>query len=564
MSTMTLSVVRDTFASSNSPDTNYSNTASFEFILSVSDMAFYQFSLDSVLTAKKINKATLNLYVKSDQGQFLNSILAARYVCDPDALDRLTYSNKNSIGTEGSYTQKSINTQLTSSVTAISVDVTDLVTGAISDESITFSIKSQRAAYTYMAKEGGYTAQLAVEYEDIAAVDPTIIGPSDIYIKQGNPVNFSWIYNSESVATQASALLEWKKADDSSWTVINIVGDSENYQLDSTDMPIGLIDWRVKTTDSAGQQSGYATAQFTIIGKPGLPVITDCKNAALTEIKWNAVEQDAFEIYLMQGDAVLDYCRRSTRESAYRPNLFLEDGTYEVRLQVMNQYNIWSGHTSKMFTVSSEKPEKPTITAAADLDSIVITAIYTTEKAALYRSEDGKKYDPIAIIEETEYRDEEVKPGINYLYFLRAYEQGYMDSDTVSGKVFYDGIVISGEAGKVSIRRSTEEFIPFVESRSNDSQLIHYAGRKNPVRECGEFVERTIERVLFVTEEENEILLQLMKEPVLYRDDRRRCFWADMAGYSIENAHVNRGYTVSLLFTEIDHDSEVVLNEVIG
>lgn len=256
---------------------------------------------------------------------------------------------------------------------------------------------------------------------------------------------------------------------------------------------------------------------------------------------------------LIKDGIVIDNNRLSTADSMYLPNLFLKDGTYEFRIRIMNSYNLWSDYTSKIFTISTSKPAKPSIKTLLNGSEVMIVS---EQKGYLYRVEDGVNTLIKVFDEAGTYIDKHIKSNVKTGYFLRVYDKGYTDSSISYVVPKYYGFILENEILKLNIFKSKEDYVPFSQSVSKTQSLNYYSGREYPVEEIGEFKEMSITRTFYADIKEYSKLLEMRysNSPLLYRDDKERRFKCTITSMIISNEFLDQGYNVSITLNKLNEE----------
>lgn len=442
-----------------------------------------------------------------------------------------------------------------SSTYSTSADVTSLLQNNIINDIFTVAINLRCNYLNTRIRGYGSTSPitLEIEYENVIPDPPTLMYPVDVYLNQDLPISFKWVYNTQSGAKQAKVELEWKKNSDSVWTPLATVSSSNTYIASANAFPVSQIDWRCRTTDELGQVGEYSSASFLIKGKPLAPFITNIANDSLTTIEWNATDQIAREIMLIKNGVVIDSSRQSTADNTYLPNLFLDDGTYEFRIRIMNSYNLWSDYTSKIFNISTNKPSKPAIKTLLNGSEVTIIS---EQAGYLYRVEDGISVLIHVFSEAGSYIDREVKSNVKTGYFLRVYNVGFTDSSINYVVSKYHGFILDNGIVKVNIYKSKEDYVPFSQSLLKVRSLNHYSGREFPVEEIGEFKEMIISRTCYVDLKQYNKMLELYysSSPIIYRDDKGRRFQCSIESINITNEFLDRGYNIVFTLNKLNEE----------
>lgn len=564
MSTVQIGVSHDGWISQYRPDTVLSGAKLYSaspFYLNIGNgsnvTAYLQFEVPKAVLLKKITRATLYYYVNDDYFGVAYGNLDVAY--NPfliGSLEGVTYNTVNHY-TVGE--AKVVNRRL-DRPQWISEDVTDIfqnnIVNGIFAVLVSCGLLSSADKYvTYLGgKSGNNASYMVVEYEEVEQLPPTVSYPSGVYVREGEPVTFSWIYNSLTQATQAGATIQWRVKGTTDWNTISV--DSEaHYYISDAIFPQGTIEWRVCVTNSIDETSAYSeSAEFTVQGKPTTPIFMDVENKCLPCIRWNAADQCAYEIELVHAGTKMVHETVYSCDSEYRPQAFL-NGTYTVTLRTRNSIDLWSDKASKTFVINPPVPAVPQVTMRQDGARIILDVEHEEgTKVAIIRNGEV-----IAITSESSYEDNTILSGVEYEYKVRAYSDGYADSATISGLAYYDGFILKGEEKEVNCTVSEQKFLNLSIQDEQEAELIHYEGRAFPVLEAGNSKKIVITRTVIVTDEQYRDLLEISKAPAHYRDKEGNGFACAVSIGSC-NRYMGMRYSLTLTMTRIDAE-EVLLNE---
>jgi len=542
MSKTTIYCTRDTYVSSSGKNTNYEGasrlltrrTGKTAVIgKDTKQTALLQFAIPKDIQYKHITKVALHYYFGSDlpDSAYWSGLYYTPYLID-NTTAAITY---NTVGTLGVLGETKYVDREYSPSEWISEDVTDIfinnMTNGIFSVFIGAGLGNSSDEYdaSYIGGiAGSKDSYLVITYEDVEQLAPTITYPSDVYVRQGEPVLFSWVYNSLTAATQASVTLEWKAESATEYNVLNLTQTAQSYMAD-IEFPAGTIDWRIKVTNDVGETSAYSNAKFVVIGKPSAPIITDVKNRALTEITWNASDQCVYDIAITDsvGNILLSETVHSG-ETTYKPQMFLANGTYNIRLRTKNSIELWSDYVSKTITINAVAPVQPTLALLPETAKVTISAGHAVgTKAAVLRSENGKDFEIISVLEDgvTDFVDNTVKSGVSYTYKVRAYAEGYADSASRSVSFNFEGMYLQGGGTLIHLTKAEDTFLTHSEALSQDVALTFYSGRKKPVAERGEHRTRTVQKKAFISFEEKDLFETIAaSEDAFYRDKDGNAF----------------------------------------
>ena len=571
-STITITCQYDTYLDASNPNSDLSNQSLLKSKRwyegdTISFVPIIQFNIPNAIKYAKILSARVNYTMQ--QVDNIDTIFGAHiraFSAKEIVVSSIRYSNYNTLGsfTEPLVIEDKVILSTVGggypSAYSTSADITSLLQNNIINDIFTIAI-NLRCNYPDTRIRGyGSTSPitLTIDYENVYPDAPTILYPVDVYLNQDSEVTFKWAYNTESGAKQNKYEIDWKKSGDNVWTnLVTGTGINNSYTARANTFPVTLIDWRCRTTDELGQVSEYSYAKFVIKGKPPAPAITEVKNDALTEIYWNSSDQVMYEIELLKNGLRLDYIKASLSERYYLPDMFLADGTYEFRIRIMNSFNLWSDFTSRIFTITTTKPNKANIKVSLNADKTTITS---DRAGYLYRIEEGNDILIHIFEDEGTYVDNEIRHGIRTGYFVRTYSNGYSDSDIQYLNAKIEGFIISNSEVSVNLNKSEEKYMSFHERIGKSKLLINYSGRSYPLEEVGEFETLEITRTCFITEREYMKLKRIYygASPIVYRDDRGRRITCSMSEPTIVNTFLNLGYNIDITFTKLE-ENEVKL-----
>lgn len=568
MATTTLNVSASTWifegnSSNHSGDTLLKTNMYYEG--QKNNIAVLQFTIPSAYRYKRITKATLRFYITGsgtavgvkiapyNAGAVLASLTGANIDAQGTLGERITVENSSGYG--GSYP-----TWKTADVTSL------LASNLYNNTYLTLFVSAFPGYPPSPAQIGGYghtnAAQLIIEYEDVTQLAPTPSYPVGAYVNENTDILFSWAWNSSTAAVQASVQLEYKLKSAANYTTVSLTQTSHTYTL-AGGLPQGAYQWRIKGTNDAGETSAYSeVAEFTVIGKPSVPVINTPANKSLTEITWQASDQNSFDITLTDsnGKQLINETVASSA-SLYKPNMFLK-GTYSVGIRYRNSTGLTSEWAYKAFSITAAGPAKPTMTLYGNGENarIVVTRDLST-RYALMRAEDANlNFKIVKVFDEDETIDRTAKFNTGYSYKVRAYvSAGYTDSDVAHFRCNSDRVALQTADIEIFLEASEENFYPYTEEATGEIAIFKCPGRDFPIVEHGEDDNWIFSSSLFATEEQKEKLRKISKENyIFYRDYSGRAFPVAIRTLSF-NRWMNKGYIANIEFVRIA-EREVVVN----
>ena len=524
MATVKATLVYDTYVSDAHKSTTYEN-ATYASLGKTYRIGVQQYNipkLDDIV----LNSAKLRLYVsESISGA---KVTAALYDQN-QKFSGLTYNDwipvmdRKILDAEGSFTF----TRGSSSYDEwIEIDIANLILGNIGKQNFTLGITTNKPTFTIIeTSRNTHPPEIVIDYQNATPFVPTIIYPDGEVLENAGTVRFQWRHNTSGGSAQSKFELGWKMQSESSWHTVTQSTTQQYYDINASSFQNGIVEWRVRTFNTKGLASDYATAQFFVVGKPGNPSIASIKNDAITEIAWtaNKSEEASARLEILQGGKVLISSGEIAAgiSDTWKPNIMLPNGAYTVTLEISNIYGIWSGKIAKTFNIGASAPARPQLQLYNQGDYTELIYSGPNTEYFVFRAEDGGAYIPIARTTDKRYEDYRVSSGKRYSYFVRAYAGGYSDSAPKDISICYPGYIISGLAGsrRVTAYLSSEEYINDELMEELDVSLSHYVGREYPVRESSGFRDASISLEFFLSQKNYRKLAEILgqNQPICIR-----------------------------------------------
>ncbi len=390
MATQTVQCKADTYVSFASPSGNFSslNSMLVHRILTSSSamMAFLQFDIP-LLVNKQITKVELKIHC-TQKGR-RSTIVAAQYAI-PVSVNTLTGNIVQSqyIDSDMAYSPTEITSPayVSDANEWIIWDITSIVTNALGTNNAVIGLQDltgeqsdDTEIWKFSSRESGNIPYIEITYNDAVPDLPTILYPNGDVIEKGNALTFRWKHNSLYDTGQTKYDFGWRQQGNASWTdALGVVSTVQSRTLDTSTMPTGIIEWRVRTYNANNAVSEYAYGAFELTGRPTAPIIDSMKNDAITEITWrsNEAETAIFRLWIYQGATLVHDSgeRPGGFTSSYIPNMMFPDGTYTVKMRIGSVYGVWSDEAARVFTISTPQMAKPGFSLSAAKAGIRITA----------------------------------------------------------------------------------------------------------------------------------------------------------------------------------------------
>lgn len=400
-----------------------------------------------------------------------------------------------------------------------------------------------------------------VVYEDVPPDAPTPKSPIGIYKDSKSVIRFEWQYNSDVGGEQKAFDLQWS-TDQANWTTVSQTTANNYYNMPADTLPSGNIYWRVRCYNEYNEVGPYCDIQsFYTIGAPAAPVLNAIPtNTARPTISWSAFSQQVYQLQVLSGDDVVydSGIVPGISIRSHKVKAWLDDGTYTVQLRIKNEYDLWSDWGSTAVTISTDKPEKPSIALQRSAYGVEITGT-----GLVYRSDyDKDEYICIGMADGS-YFDNTVRSKVEYKYFVRAISENdtYNDSDIKFIQAEFQHALIAPVSDLSNIfafTRSLNAPPKRTYNRQPGGAFVEYAGRTRPVWEPTEHVNAAWQMSFYLkawAEVEAFVALVDRKETVLYRDAKGRKVYGVLGNLSVTDER--GGYSVSFTLTEVDHSEEV-------
>jgi len=349
-------------------------------------MAFLQFDIP-LLVNKQITKVELKIHC-TQKGR-RSTIVAAQYAI-PVSVNTLTGNIVQSqyIDSDMAYSPTEITSPayVSDANEWIIWDITSIVTNALGTnnaviglQDLTGTQSDDTEIWKFSSRESTNIPYIEITYNDAVPDLPTILYPNGDVIEKGNALTFQWKHNSLYDTGQTKYDFGWRQQGNASWTdALGVVSTVQSRTLDTSSMPTGIIEWRVRTYNANNAVSEYAYGAFELTGRPTAPIIDSMKNDAITEIKWrsNEAETAIYRLWIYQGATLIHDSgeRPGGLTSSYIPNMMFSDGTYTVKMRIGSVYGVWSDEAARVFTISTPQMAKPGFSLSSAKTGIRITA----------------------------------------------------------------------------------------------------------------------------------------------------------------------------------------------
>ncbi|HUH57288.1 MAG TPA: hypothetical protein VL020_02100, partial [Pseudomonadales bacterium] len=372
---------------------------------------------------------------------------------------------------------------------------------------------------------------------------------------------FAWQYNSDVGGEQKKFDLQWS-VDQSDWTTISETTQNTYYDMPANTFPAGNIYWRVRCYNEYDEVGDYSAIQsFYAIGAPIIPSInTIPANSARPVITWSAFSQQVYQLQVLSGgDIAYDSgIVPGINIRSHKITAWLADGEYTVQMRIKNEYDMWSEWSTTTVTISTVKPDKPTLTLQQSAHGVEISAT-----GLVYRSEyDKDNFICIGTASGTFY-DNTVASGKEYKYFVRAVSanETYNDSDIKFIQSEFSHALIAPVSDLTNVFTFSHGLNgppKRTYNRQTGGATVQYAGRKYPVWEPTDHVSTGLSLQFYLEtwpEVEAFTAIYDLNNTVLYRDAKGRKIYGTLSNLSVADDIL--GYVISFTLNQVDYIEEL-------
>lgn len=471
----------------------------------------------------------------------------------------------------------------------ISYDGTDVV-GVISPVSAKFRYRAKGAgsyteitagatSYTLPANtlsDGNYEWQVEVTtnagttatstWMEITTIDATPIAtpvsPKNEYVNGEESTTFNWTHDISTGTVQTAADLQYS-ANGVDWlTLANVTGSANSVIIPASTFGGGNVYWRVRTYNANGIAGAWSNAaMFFAIAPVTPPVISSVTTGtARPTLTWTAAIQAGFKLEIDQNGKTI-YASGSVISTAkeHRITNYLDDGNYTARMMVYDNTGAESAWVTYNFSVVTNKPTAPALTATQISKGVALTVTGADEGTTVYILRDGA---PIA--KGTAFKD--FSTTGEHVYIARAIDTNHSYADSapvvVGPKIRFSLIAAASNLENcVSLIGNKGEPPKREYSWSPNGSLAFYAGSVSPVYEQSQQREESGNYSFsFLSKGDFDAFMSLANQhdTVLYRDRYDAKIWAVITGLSYAVTRITYDVTFSLLCVRhkegIDYD----------
>lgn len=182
---------------------------------------------------------------------------------------------------------------------------------------------------------------------------PVAVSPAGEYMDDAvQGITFVWKHANITGTAQTGWELSYSADSGASYTVLASANNADNsYQADAGTFSSGVIYWRVRTKNTDGAFGSYSGAAiFAIRRAPLAPVISYYDNKPLAKMRWQAKEQDGYEVAV---DGISLGVRYGTGKE-WQSDAVLTDGKHTLQVRIYNTYGDVSPWSSCEINVQNQ------------------------------------------------------------------------------------------------------------------------------------------------------------------------------------------------------------------
>lgn len=422
----------------------------------------------------------------------------------------------------------------------------------------------------------------AIEH-DHAPTEPTNLSPNGTVKDRAATVRFSWQHNdSNSNDPQSKFDLQWRLQGAGTWNTITEITINQYYDIPANTLPLGTIEWQVRTYDQTGLSSPYsALTTFSAQDKSATPTITSPTDLSTVSVanpvvQWSSVGQVEYNIVVRDAlDTTTIWESTATSgNKAVTVATDLENNTdYIIKLRIKDAGGLWSDYGIITVTVSYTPPAIPSISTTKGNAIIIISVDNPIPSGSepnvsynsIYRRKLGDSdWCRIATDIPVSSAFVDYTPASNqiYEYYVRTWGDNgtYSDSFILSESITYTGVWLHVADNPLY---TLHQFKYDGGGRNDNWQavatMMQFAGRRLPVAEYDDNEQQSINLNLkIVKDSDDKIALEKMiksKNTLCYRDGRGRKMYCHAFQLPIEDIFF--GNNVSLTLEEVSYTEEV-------
>ena len=387
---------------------------------------------------------------------------------------------------------------------------------------------------------------------------PEPLSPINTIVNSSDEINFRWKFKDLYGYSQAKYDLQYRKGTDPE-TTVTVESGIPIYIMPMAILQGGDHSWRVRTYNQFEEVSEYSEWKpFYSIGRPDNPVISSVSNNMHPMIKWTADEQDMYIIKIYKG-SILVYDSGELASGSVNEHTvteYLDNGSYILSLRISNVYGFWSNETQYAFTMSTEKPDKPSLIGSSNDAFIALLISSNTVDNVIYRKgEKDTDYKSVSSIAQMNTFNDYSAPAGSNMYFVRSItEDAFADSDIITVDMSFRGIILAGA-------EKQDDYINLYQTKDSDKRksifpqkdqyLVNCNGRRYPLKQGTEFRNHSENHEYFIKPDEYDKLYRILDyDELIYRNNYGYYFKVSVSNPNIQEDTF--GYNATFTLTRLE------------
>lgn len=355
------------------------------------------------------------------------------------------------------------------------------------------------------------SAKITVSTKD-ARSTPVAISPAGEYLDDAvQGITFIWAHANITGTAQCGWELSYSIDSGASYLVLAKADNAANrYEASAGTFPSGVIYWRIRTKNTDNEFGDYSGAAiFAIRRAPVAPVISYYDNKPLAKMRWQAKEQDGYEVAV---DGISLGVRYGTGKE-WQSDSVLTDGKHTLQVRIYNTYGDVSPWSSCEINVQNQPGAVLAVYAEGRWGEVLLR--WDADNGYILR--DGEL---IAKAEGGTYTDRTSAAAHQYIVRVFDAEGYYTDSAPVlaAPSVPYAAIGLRDGTDWLAMKYATS-YQNYSKAVSLGGSYQQYWGKERPVwHDAGNrVVTHTISHAC-KREEELLVLRSLAGQEVIYKD----------------------------------------------
>lgn len=355
------------------------------------------------------------------------------------------------------------------------------------------------------------SAKITVSTKD-ARSTPVAISPAGEYLDDAvQGISFVWAHANITGTAQCGWELSYSIDSGASYLVLAKADNAANrYEASAGTFPSGVIYWRIRTKNTDNEFGDYSGAAiFAIRRAPVAPVISYYDNKPLAKMRWQAKEQDGYEVAV---DGISLGVRYGTGKE-WQSDAVLTDGKHTLQVRIYNTYGDVSPWSSCEINVQNQPGAALAVYAEGRWGEVLLC--WGADNGYILR--DGEL---IAKAEGGTYTDRTSAAAHQYIVRVFDAEGYYTDSAPVlaAPSVPYAAIGLRDGTDWLAMKYATS-YQNYSKAVSLGGSYQQYWGKERPVwHDAGNrVVTHTISHAC-KREEELLVLRSLAGQEVIYKD----------------------------------------------